>query len=96
MTNGDKFRWMLCLLALVTAATLVSVEGAGLIILPALAVAFAAFCLWLTVRIANRRERWAKFTLAAVVITSPVMYFGVVLPACAYSYAPVGTRSSDE
>jgi len=26
-------------------------------------VAFAAFCIWLTVRIVNRRERWAKWTL---------------------------------
>src|SRR5882724_3715941 len=37
------------------------------ILLPALAIAFAAFCVWLTVRIVNRRERWAKWTLAAVV-----------------------------
>ena len=35
-------------------------------ILPALAVGFAACCLWLTVRIINRRERWAKRTLAAI------------------------------
>src|SRR5580765_3004906 len=27
-------------------------------------IAFAAFCVWLTVRIVNRRERWAKRTLA--------------------------------
>jgi hypothetical protein len=26
-------------------------------------VAFAAFCMWLAVRIVNRRERWAKWTL---------------------------------
>jgi hypothetical protein len=43
------------------------------ILLPALAVAFAAFCVWLTVRIVNRRERWAKWTLAAVVGV-PVLY----------------------
>ena len=30
-------------------------------------VSFAAFCAWLTVRIVNRRGRWAKWTLAAVV-----------------------------
>jgi hypothetical protein len=35
--------------------------------LPALTVAFAAFCVWLVVRIVNRRERWAKQTLAVVV-----------------------------
>jgi hypothetical protein len=38
------------------------------ILLPALAVAFAAVCVWLTVRIVNRRERWAKWTLAAALI----------------------------
>ena len=37
------------------------------IFLPTLAVAFAAFCVWLVVRIVNRRERWAKWTLAVVV-----------------------------
>ena len=37
------------------------------ILLPALGVAFVAFCVWLTVRIVNRRERWAKWTLAGVV-----------------------------
>ena len=36
------------------------------IILPAMAVAFPAFCVWLPVRIVNRRERWAKWTLAIV------------------------------
>ena len=34
-------------------------------IIAALAIAFAAFCVWLTVRIVNRRERWAKWMLAA-------------------------------
>jgi hypothetical protein len=38
------------------------------IALPALAVAFAAFCVWLAVRIVNRRERWAKWTLAVVLL----------------------------
>ncbi len=42
-------------------------------VLPTLAVAFAAFCIWLTVRIVNRREQWAKWTLAAVV-GLPVLY----------------------
>jgi hypothetical protein len=37
------------------------------ILLPAVATAFATFCIWLTVRIVNRRERWAKSMLAAVV-----------------------------
>ena len=31
-------------------------------------VALAAFAIWLTVRIVNRRERWAKRTAAALVL----------------------------
>lgn len=31
-------------------------------------VALAAFCVWLTVRVVNRRERWAKWTAAALVL----------------------------
>jgi hypothetical protein len=55
------------------------------IVLPALAVAFAGFCVWLAVRIFNRRERWAKWTLAAVV-GLPVLYAASFGPACwAYS-----------
>ncbi len=37
------------------------------------AVVFAATCIWLTVRIVNRRERWAKWTAAALALT-PVLY----------------------
>jgi hypothetical protein len=51
------------------------------IVLAALAVAFAAFCVWLTARIFNSRERWAKWTLAAAVGV-PVLYvlsFGAVI-----------------
>jgi len=60
------------------------------IILPALAVAFAALCVWLGVRIFNRRERWAKWTLA-VVIAMPVLYVLSFGPACLYL-----TRHVDE
>lgn len=50
------------------------------IILPVLGVAFAAFCIWLTVRIINRRERWAKWTaITVVVILVYPLSFG---PAC--------------
>jgi hypothetical protein len=42
--------------------------------LPALGAAFAAFCLWLTVRIINRRERWAKRTAAALLFVVLVAY----------------------
>jgi len=38
------------------------------IILPTLAVAFAAFCIWLGVRIYNRRERWAKWTAVGIAL----------------------------
>jgi hypothetical protein len=51
------------------------------IILPTLAIAFAAFCVWLTVRIINRRERWAKWTLA-VIVALPVLYVESFGPAC--------------
>lgn len=46
--------------------------------------AFAAFCVWLTVRIINRRERWAKWTLTVVVVV-PTLYslsFGPAYWAC--------------
>src|SRR5690349_20879576 len=50
------------------------------VLLPTLAVAFAAFCIWLTVRIVNRRERWAKWTgVALIVVLSYPLSFG---PAC--------------
>lgn len=51
------------------------------IVLPALAVAFTAFCVLLTVRIVNRREWWAKQTLAAVV-GLPAVYIASFGPAC--------------
>jgi hypothetical protein len=51
------------------------------IVLPALAVPFAAFCVWLGVRIVNRRERWAKWTLAGV-LGVPVLYALSFGPAC--------------
>src|SRR6266704_2946729 len=46
-----------------------------------LPVLVAAFCVLLTVRIANRRERWAKRTLAAI-IGLPVLYVASFGPAC--------------
>ena len=44
-------------------------------------VAFAAFCVWLGVRIVNRRERWAKWALAATVVV-PMLYVASFGPAC--------------
>jgi len=50
------------------------------VVVPVLGVASAAFCVWLAVRIYNRRERWAKWTAVglAVVVAYPLS-FG---PAC--------------
>jgi hypothetical protein len=36
-------------------------------------VAFSAFCVWLTVQVVNRRERWAKRTLT-VSLSLPAFY----------------------
>ena len=61
------------------------------IVLPALAVAFGAFCVWLFVRIVNRRERWAKWVLAAlIVVLSYPLGFG---PVCWLSDRKVIPRS---
>lgn len=46
-----------------------------------IAIAFVATCVWLTVRIVNRRERWAKRTLA-VVVGLPALYLASFGPAC--------------
>jgi len=56
-------------------------RGMG-IVLPALAVAFAALCVWLGVRVWNRRERLARRTMASVSIGVPVLYFASFGPAC--------------
>jgi hypothetical protein len=40
------------------------------IVLPALTVAFGAFCVWLGVRIFNRRERWAKWTAVGLAVVA--------------------------
>jgi hypothetical protein len=44
------------------------------VILPTLAVAFAALCVWLGVRIFNRRERWAKRMALGLLVLALVMY----------------------
>jgi hypothetical protein len=52
------------------------------IIVLTFAIAFAAFCIWLTVRIINRRERWAKRTAVAIVVALPALYALSFGPAC--------------
>ena len=42
---------------------------------------FAAFCVWLTVRIVNRREKWAKRTAVGLAL-SAVLYVLSFGPAC--------------
>lgn len=41
-----------------------------------LAIAFAAFCIWMTVRIINRRERWAMWL---AVIFGVLIYVEVLI-----------------
>ena len=55
-------------------------------VLPALAVAFAASCLWLTVRIVNRGESWTKWTLLAFIV-----YAAYFVALAAYIKATDGT-----
>ncbi len=52
------------------------------IALPIFGVAFAAYCIWLGVRIVNRRERWAKWTLLGTIVGVPVLYVLSFGPAC--------------
>ena len=52
------------------------------IILSAFAVAFAAFSVWLIVRVINRRDRWAKRTLVALVAALPILYLASFGPVC--------------
>jgi hypothetical protein len=50
--------------------------------------AFAAIVVWLSVRIVNRHERWAKWTLVAT-IALPVLYVASFGPTCwLYSRVP--------
>jgi hypothetical protein len=49
-------------------------ETAILSVLGVLGLAFAAFCVWLGVRIADRRERWAKRTAVALAFAVLVLY----------------------
>lgn len=51
------------------------------VVLSIVGTAFAALCVWLIVRIVNRRERWAKWTLAGV-LGVPMLYVASFGPAC--------------
>lgn len=61
------------------------------LVFPALGAAFAALCVWLTVRIVNRRERWAK--RGAIALGAFVVYTLSFGPVCwINSRAEVGTE----
>ena len=53
----------------------------SLVVLPAIVVAFAAVCIWLTMQIVGRRERRAKWTLAALLVGLPLLYVASFGPA---------------
>jgi len=44
------------------------------IIFPACGVALASFCVWLTVQIINRRDRWPKWVAVALIVSAVVGY----------------------
>jgi hypothetical protein len=50
------------------------------VVLPIFGFALAAFCVWLTVRIVNRRERWAKWTAVGLAVV--LLYPLSIGPAC--------------
>jgi len=51
------------------------------IILIVVGVSFTALCVWLSVRIMNRRERWTRWTLA-LVLSAPAFYLASFGPVC--------------
>jgi hypothetical protein len=58
--------------------------------------AFAAFSIWLTVRVINRHERWAKWTLALAVVV-PALYVASVVPAmwlARHDYLPAWMKTA--
>ena len=65
------------------------------ILLSVLGVSFAAFCIWLGVRIVNRRERWAKWTAVGLLVGLPLLYVGSFSPACWIAAAPRVAGQSD-
>jgi len=60
------------------------------IVLSVLGVAFAAFCIWLAVRIFNRRERWAKWLAVGTFLGAELylLSFGPASWLVGHSYLP--------
>jgi O-antigen/teichoic acid export membrane protein len=67
--------WGALLLAALVPSVLWGIHlfGFPAIIIPALSVAFAAFCVWLTVRIIKRRERWTICVAIALIVISATL-----------------------
>ena len=67
-----------------------------LIAMLATVVALGAFCIWLTVRIINRHERWAKWTaagFAAVVLAAGVAIWWWTVAEDGIIYDPIDMRA---
>ena len=60
-----------------------------------ISAAYVAILIWLTVRIVNHKERWAKWTLAAVV-GLPMLYVLSFGPACWIYSRTVDLESWDD
>ena len=56
-------------------ANKLAISGQMIILLPALAVAFAAIC-WLAVRFGSMAKRWSKWTLTVVAV--PLLYMAAL------------------
>jgi hypothetical protein len=69
-------------------------RGSDVIILVALSLALAAFCVWLLVRIVNRRERWAKRTAVGGIASLPLFYLLSFGPACWWFSPPTMVQTS--
>ena len=61
-------------------------------------VVFAAFCVWLTVRIVNRRERWARWTAAGLVALSAtyLLSYGIAVRCDRRQLLPSWVRPAGE
>ncbi len=51
------------------------------ILFQTMGVVVAAFCIWIGVRLVNRRERWAKRTTVSLSVSFPVLYVLNIGPA---------------
>ena len=52
------------------------------VILSIIGVVLTAFCIWLTVRLFNRPEKWAKRMAMAIIVSLPLLYIAGFGPWC--------------